>query len=212
MDVGPPAVDPGDFRKVLGCFVTGVTLVATLGPDRVPRGITANSFTSVSLAPPLILVCIARSASSHRVFSEVDRFAVSILGQDQQDLSARFASRLPDKFSNVRWGLTRGGSPVLSDSVAWLDCSKHEAFDAGDHTILVGRVLQFGHSERPALGYYRGRYVAVADQARWGDPRAGDTKAIGAAAAESKAALDRGHYAERSGAGRQSEWDCLSAR
>ena len=71
---------------------------------------------------------------------------------------------------------------------------------------MTGGFFQFGHSERPALGYYRGRYVAVEDQARRGDPRAGDTKAIGAAAAESKAALDRGHYAERSGAGRQSDW------
>jgi flavin reductase (DIM6/NTAB) family NADH-FMN oxidoreductase RutF len=179
MDVARPAVDPGELRKALGCFVTGVTVVATLGPDGVPRGITANSFTSVSLTPPLILICIARSASSHRVFSDVDRFAVSILGQHQQDLSARFASQLRDKFSNICWDLTQGGSPVLSDSVAWLDCSKHEAVDAGDHTILVGRVLQFRHSERPALGYYRGRYVAVADR----DPQGSDAKIIRAAAA-----------------------------
>jgi flavin-dependent trigonelline monooxygenase, reductase component len=181
MDVGPRAVDPGEFRKALGCFVTGVTVVATLGPDRIPRGITANSFTSVSLAPPLILVCIARSASSHRVFSEIDRFSISILGHDQQNLSARFAWRLPDKFLNVRWDLTQGGSPVLAGGVAWPDCSKHEVFDVGDHTILVGRVLQFGHSERPALGYYRGRYVAVADRAEWRDP--GETKPVEAAAA-----------------------------
>jgi flavin-dependent trigonelline monooxygenase, reductase component len=183
MHVAPPAVDPGEFRKALGCFVTGVTVIATLGPDRIPRGTTANSFTSVSLAPPLILVCIAQSAASHRIFSEVDGFAISILGQDQQDLSARFASRLSDKFLNVRWNLTQGGSPVLSGSVAWLDCSKHEAFDAGDHTILVGRVLQFGHSERPVLGYYRGRYVAVADQTGRRDARADETKSVEAVAA-----------------------------
>jgi flavin reductase (DIM6/NTAB) family NADH-FMN oxidoreductase RutF len=84
---------------------------------------------------------------------------------------------------NVRWNLTQGGSPVLSGSVAWLDCSKHEAFDAGDHTILVGRVLQFGHSERPALGYYRGRYVAVADQTGRRDARADETKSVEAVAA-----------------------------
>jgi flavin-dependent trigonelline monooxygenase, reductase component len=156
-------LDVSEFRKALGRFVTGVTVVTTLAPDGAPRGFTANSFTSVSLRPPLILVCIARSAASHNIYESAASFAVSILSQDQQSISSTFASSRPDKFADIDWSLSANGCPIIGSSAAWLDCIKHDMIEAGDHTILIGRVEQFSHSARMPLGYYQGRYVALHD-------------------------------------------------
>jgi flavin reductase (DIM6/NTAB) family NADH-FMN oxidoreductase RutF len=154
-------LDIAEFRKALGAFVTGVTVVTTLSRDGIPRGLTANSFTSVSLQPPLILVCLARTAASHRVFTEAEAFAVSILSKEQRLISSKFASSRSDKFVDVEWHSAVTGSPIIKFSSAWLDCVRHDTIDAGDHTILVGRVEDFGHGPGMPLGYYRGRYVSV---------------------------------------------------
>ena len=112
-------------------------------------------------APLLILVCIARSVVSHGVYESAERIVVNILSQDQREISATFASSLPDSFSNVDWSISANGSPIIRSSTAWLDCIKHDMIEAGDHTILVGYVQRFGHSSRMPLGYYQGRYVAL---------------------------------------------------
>lgn len=152
-------IDVNELRRALGCFVTGVTVVTTVGADGEPRGFTANSFTSVSLDPPLVLVCIGRRAGSFDVFRKARAFAVNILQDDQRDLSANFASSKPDKFASQPWTASKTGSPLLPACSAWLDCEMHEQIEAGDHVILIGRVIDFAHSPRTPLGYYSGSYV-----------------------------------------------------
>lgn len=160
--VAAPAFDVKAFRQALGSFLTGVTVVTTRSASGEMRGFTANSFSSVSLDPPLILVCIAKTASSYPVFSAAETFAVSVLGAAQKDVSALFASKSPEKFAGADWHLGPVGSPVISGAAAWFDCTRHEVVEAGDHVILIGRVEGFGSADVPPLGYCRGAYVDFA--------------------------------------------------
>jgi len=153
------AFDIAGFRRALGAFVTGVTVVTTIQPDGSPRGFTANSFTSVSLDPPLILVCIAKTASSYAVFSQTGHFAVSVLAEDQKAVSGVFASKAADKFAQVAWQTRATGAPVMDGAAASFDCATHQVVDAGDHIILIGRVVDFVHTSSSPLGYCRGAYV-----------------------------------------------------
>ena len=157
--IAEQAFDIAGFRRALGAFVTGVTVVTTIQPDGSPRGFTANAFTSVSLDPPLILVCIAKTASSHAVFSATQRFAVSVLAENQADVSGVFASKAQDKFAQVPWGTRKTGAPVIHDAAASFDCRTHDVVDAGDHIILIGRVVDFVQTNASPLGYCRGAYV-----------------------------------------------------
>ncbi|MDQ0346038.1 alpha/beta fold hydrolase [Ancylobacter vacuolatus] len=156
-----PAFDPKAFRQALGAFLTGVTVVTTRNPAGEMRGFTANSFSSVSLDPPLILVCLAKTASSFPVFSAAENFAVSVLAAGQKDVSALFASKSPDKFAGAPWHLGPAGSPVIAGAAAWFDCTRHEVVEAGDHVILIGHVRGFGAGTEAPLGYCRGAYVDV---------------------------------------------------
>jgi flavin reductase (DIM6/NTAB) family NADH-FMN oxidoreductase RutF len=152
-------IDAMEFRKTLGAFVTGVTVVSTRQQDGTPRGFTANSFTSVSLDPALVLICIGKSAASYPVFSAAAHFSISILAEDQKQVSSLFASKAADKFEQVAWhpGLT--GSPVIDGSAAWFDCETHQVVEAGDHIILIGRVVDFANTTASPLGYGRGAYL-----------------------------------------------------
>jgi flavin reductase (DIM6/NTAB) family NADH-FMN oxidoreductase RutF len=163
--VTPTHTDTRAFRDALGRFATGVTIVTTLAPDGTPDGLTANSFTSVSLDPPLVLFCIARTATSWDAFAGAQAFAVHVLASHQRDLSARFASRVADKFEGIPWERGRGGVPVLAESLATFECAMHATHDAGDHRILIGRVEAFSHqsSEAPLL-YYAGAYASLGRQ------------------------------------------------
>ncbi len=153
-------IDVHDLRRALGTFATGVTVVTTTDADGTPRGFTANSFTSVSLEPPLILVCLAKSAASCPVFKTADAFAVNILSEAQKPVSAVFSSRGADRFDRVRWSTRATGCPIIDGVVAWLDCRMHEVVDAGDHYILIGRVVDYDHTASSPLGYCRGAYVS----------------------------------------------------
>lgn len=155
----PTRPDPAELRQVLGCFVTGVTVVTTLEPGGAPRGFTANSFTSVSLDPPLVLVCVGRKATSHDVFTAGGGFAVNILSHGQQEVSARFASRGADKFAGLAWRPGQGGGALLEGSLAWLDCRLERVIPAGDHSILLGEVLDLGRAPLQPLAWCRGRYL-----------------------------------------------------
>ncbi|WP_042300326.1 flavin reductase family protein [Paraburkholderia kururiensis] len=157
--INEQTIDIAEFRRALGAFVTGVTVVTTIQPDGSPRGFTANSFTSVSLDPPLILVCIAKTASSYPVFSQTRQFAVSVLAEDQKNVSGVFASKAADKFAQVAWRARVTGSPVMEGAAASFDCATHDVVEAGDHIILIGRVLDFVHTPSSPLGYCRGAYV-----------------------------------------------------
>jgi flavin reductase (DIM6/NTAB) family NADH-FMN oxidoreductase RutF len=152
-------MDTLELRRAFGCFVTGVTVVTAIDGGGCPRGFTANSFTSVSLDPPLVLVCIARTAGSYPLFSTTAHFAINILSEAQRPISTRFASKEADKFAQVEWRAGRTGSPLISGTVAWLDCRTEQQIDAGDHLILVGRVLDFQHSTQTPLGFCRGNYL-----------------------------------------------------
>lgn len=151
--------NPLELRRALGCFVTGVTVVTAIDSGGRPRGFTANSFTSVSLDPPLVLVCIARTAGSYPLFSTTPHFAINILSEEQRPISSTFASKEADKFARVRWRSGRTGSPLIAGTVAWLDCRTEQQIDAGDHLILVGRVVDFQHSAQTPLGFCRGNYL-----------------------------------------------------
>ncbi len=146
------------LRDTLGAFATGVTVVSTLDDAGEPWGFTANSFTSVSLDPPLILVCLGRRAESCAVFAQAQGFAVSILSTAQRALSQRFASPRPGKFDTVAWSPQVTGSPVVEGAVGWLDCEREQVLDGGDHIIIIGRVVAFRTTEREPLTYCRGVY------------------------------------------------------
>lgn len=147
------------LRQAFGSFVTGVTVVTTIDTKNRPRGITANSFTSVSMKPPLVLVCVGQSVASYDEFCATDSFAINILSDSQQFLSELFASKAPDKFEKTAWRQERSGSPVLDDGLAWIDCAVHKKIVAGDHSILIGRVLDFGRNHGLPLGFFGGSYV-----------------------------------------------------
>jgi (E)-2-((N-methylformamido)methylene)succinate hydrolase len=152
--------DGAAFRKACGAFLTGVTVVASMQDDGQPRGFTANSFTSVSLDPPLVSVCIARTASSYPIFAAARHFSVNILAETQADISSLFATKSADKFAKTAWRCGPTGSPILSDVAAWFDCRRHDVVEAGDHIILIGEVVGFDHSLANPLGYCRGAHVA----------------------------------------------------
>ena len=147
------------LRQALGTFATGVTVVTTIDAKDKPRGFTANSFTSVSLDPPLVLVCLAKDAATSPVFMNSEYFCVNILAEDQQDIAAVFASQGHDRFENVSWQTALHGSPLLDGALTRFECKRFSTTDAGDHTIIVGEVLDFETSGRSPLVYCSGSYV-----------------------------------------------------
>jgi len=158
------SISPEDrlaLRRALGTFVTGVTVVTTVDCTGKPWGFTANSFTSVSLDPPIVLVCLARTAGSYSVFQAADSFAVNILSGQQRWLASQFASKHTDKFANVAWRSAGNGVPLLDDMTAWLSCSVHDKIEVGDHLILFGRVMEFAQTPRMPLGYFSGSFVSL---------------------------------------------------
>ena len=155
------APDPRALRDAFGCFMTGVTVVTTAEGGR-PLGFTANSFSSVSLEPPLLLVSIANRSGNLAAFTRGLGFAVNILSEAQKDLSARFARPIEDRFEGVFWRKGPVGSPLIAGVSAWFDCTLEQAVPAGDHTILIGRIGGFEAGSAPGLGYYRGAYVTPA--------------------------------------------------
>ena len=148
-----------DFRNALGTFPTGVTIVTTLDKDNKPIGFTANSFTSVSLKPQLILICIDKASFNLGSFSKAESFAVNVLSESQDQISTTFARPVSDRFERIDWESRVTGSPIIKGSAAWFDCSKDNFIDAGDHFILVGRVLAFDSTTKTPLVYLRGNYV-----------------------------------------------------
>lgn len=154
-------IDPRELRNAFGAFMTGVTVVTTCDGDGTPRGFTANSFTSVSLDPPMLLVCLAKTATSRPVFEQATGFAVNVLAESQKDVSNAFAARTGDRFASVDWHQGPAGHPVFDGTAAWFDCDAHQVVDGGDHIILLGHVAGFGNSERNGLGYARGGYFSI---------------------------------------------------
>jgi flavin-dependent trigonelline monooxygenase, reductase component len=147
-----------DYRRTLGAFLTGVTVVTVLDADGRPRGLTANSFTSVSLDPPLVLFCVGGAAASYEAFVKSRGFVVHILGSGQQRLAQTFASKSPRKFEGLVHRPSSTGAPLIEDVHAWLDCTTESVTVAGDHAIVVGRVQDFASREQRPLGFYQGKF------------------------------------------------------
>lgn len=164
--------NPRALRDAFGIFPTGVTVVTANGAGGQPIGYTANSFSSVSLDPPLLLVCLAKTSTNYKAMTSASGFAVNVLAETQKEVSNTFASKSDDRFADVDWQHGPHGSPILGDTAAWFDCSMHEVIDAGDHAILIGRVEAFEAGVANGLGYVRGAYFTPALEARAVDANA----------------------------------------
>ncbi len=147
-----------EFRRVCGAFATGVAVATVTGRDGKPHGLTVNSFTSVSLDPPLVLVCIGHKAATHGPFSSAPAFAVNILDESRRELSDRFASSHPRRFEGVAWRAGQTGAPVLEEALAVLECEAWRKMDAGDHTVFLGLVKRARAREGRPLVYFGGKY------------------------------------------------------
>ena len=148
-----------NLRQALGSFPTGVTVVSCLDKDNNPLGFTANSFTSVSLDPQLISICIDKESFNIDTFSITEHFSVSILSESQQSISTTFATPNEERFKDIDWRSEDTGSPIISNAVAWFDCKTEQVVDAGDHLILIGKIISFDSSPKTPLMYLRGNYV-----------------------------------------------------
>ena len=151
-------IDPRALRDAFGAFPTGVTVVTTRDANGQPIGFTANSFTSVSLDPPMLLVCLARTSRNFGIMTGTKAFAVNILSETQKDVSNTFARPVEDRFAAVSWTDGPGGCPVFEDVAAWFECTMETVLEAGDHVILLGQITAFTNSGRNGLGYARGGY------------------------------------------------------
>ncbi|MGH7005729.1 MAG: flavin reductase family protein [Alphaproteobacteria bacterium] len=156
------SVDPRDFRNALGTFATGVTIVTTMSRDKTPIGLTANSFTSVSLDPPLVLFCLDRRSYSYAHFEQASHFVVNVLAADQKDVSNHFARPSEDKWKDMTLDLCGVGCPAFKGALAVFECETHRIHDGGDHVIVVGKVLSFDYKpDGTPLLYYRGKYSRI---------------------------------------------------
>lgn len=179
-DVATPALDSQLFRRALGQFGTGVTVVTTTHKG-ARYGVTSNSFASVSLEPPLVLWSIKKTSQSYDAFTRAERFAINILSVEQSAISGVFAKSGGDKFAGLDWRPDRGGAPLLAGTAAAFSCRTWATFDGGDHTIIVGEVDDFLHADRDILLFAQGRY-ARAEQ--FVDAARGPVATAGAGAAE----------------------------
>jgi 3-hydroxy-9,10-secoandrosta-1,3,5(10)-triene-9,17-dione monooxygenase reductase component len=158
---GPSTIDPRAFRDVLGCFATGIVLVTGL-PDGEPVGLTCQSFTSLSMDPPLVAFCPSRTSVSWRRIRATGAFGVSVLAERQRALSDLFAQRRDDKFARVDWHHGTTGAPLIDGAVAHLECEVTGVHAGGDHEIVIGRVVDLaGSADGGPLLYFRGRYATL---------------------------------------------------
>ena len=161
LQTAEPIFDSKSFRRALGNFATGVTIMTAQNAQGEKVGVTANSFNSVSLDPPLILWSIDKRSSSYAVFAEATHFAVNILAADQIDLSNQFARSKDDKYANVDFDLGAGQTPVLKGCSAVFECERFNIIEGGDHWIMIGRVVNFQDNGRSPLLYHQGAYSSV---------------------------------------------------
>lgn len=151
------------LKQAWRLFPTGVTLINTRTPDGGVNSMTANSVTSVSLDPPLVLVCVGHQRNTYRYIAQEGRFCINFLSQGQRDLAAYFARDPKERKGNVRasYGYTESGAPVVEGCLASLDCSVEASFEAGDHTIYVGRVTAIQVREGEPLVWYKSSFTRV---------------------------------------------------
>jgi flavin reductase (DIM6/NTAB) family NADH-FMN oxidoreductase RutF len=159
--VSASEIDPSQFRQLLGRFATGVTILTTTAPEGQPLGMTATSLASVSLHPPLISVCVDREAEMHDIILEATEFVVNVLASPQEALARRFSDKHEDRFDGIGYHLSPEGLILLDGVLAHVVCERHARYPAGDHTIVLGRVVGGASNDGHPLLYYRGGYAAL---------------------------------------------------
>ncbi|WP_209010994.1 flavin reductase family protein [Labrenzia sp. PHM005] len=165
-------IDPRELRTAFGRFMTGVTVVTARDKSGKPVGFTANSFTSVSLDPPLLLVCPGKFLSSYEAFATCDRFCVSVLEESQTDVANTFAGFKGDRFAKTDHLLDAHGIPAPRGAIARFSCQTHNAIPAGDHVILIGEVTAFEQTAGAGLGYAEGQFFSLTRERNARDPSA----------------------------------------
>ncbi|MEU6419594.1 flavin reductase family protein [Streptomyces spiralis] len=160
LNPGPSDVlDSAAFRKVLGHFATGVVAITAIDPDSgLPTGLAANSFTSVSLDPPLVGFCVAHTSSSWPRIRNAGQYCINILAEHQEEVCRQLSRKGEEKFQGVGWAPSPGGAPMLDEAVAWLEVTTEDEHLAGDHVIVVARVRQLAAEDRSPLLFFRGGY------------------------------------------------------
>jgi flavin reductase (DIM6/NTAB) family NADH-FMN oxidoreductase RutF len=158
------ALTSEEFRRACSRFATGVTIASVTDAAGTPHGLTVSSFTSVSLAPPLVLVCIGHQVTMIESFRAATHFGISVLSERQQDLSESFARKGHDRFNGVRWYRGRSGVPLLEGALAAIECRVYQRFLSGDHDILVGLMLHAEVAEGDPLIYFASRYRGLASE------------------------------------------------
>ncbi len=152
------AMDAREFRNVMGHFATGVAVITTKDLSGIPFGLTVNSFTSLSLDPPLVIVCVDKTVDCYTCFDESKVFAVNVLSEEQEELSRRFATKGIEKFEGLKWRMGEHASPLLDGVVATIECKVTRSYEGGDHTIFLGEILNAtAKGDRPLL-FFKGNY------------------------------------------------------
>ncbi len=166
----PPEISPLDarhFRRACSRFASGITIVTVVGSDGVPHGMTASSFSSVSLNPPLILVCVGSGTKLIDIFREASHFGVNILSEAQRSLSQQFAGSGYDRFAGVTWRAGLGGAPLFPDVLGTIECERYEIVSAGDHDILIGKAMQADYREGEPLVHFGSQYRGLEPSPGW---------------------------------------------
>jgi flavin reductase (DIM6/NTAB) family NADH-FMN oxidoreductase RutF len=158
----PGAVSSEVFRRACGRFATGVAVAGANDANGVPHGLTVNSFTSVSLDPPLILICLGHAVAAIDVFRRSRHFGLSILRENQRELSERFAQRLDDRFESLAWHLGETGVPLLDSVLATIECETRRVVAAGDHDIFIGEMVRATAHDGEPLLYFASEYGRLA--------------------------------------------------
>ncbi|WP_340314920.1 flavin reductase family protein [Rhizorhabdus argentea] len=153
-----PTIDIKEFRKALGAFATGVTIITTRDADGVDRGLTVNSFNSLSLDPPMVLWSLSKTSSAHGAFAKAAHWAVHVLANEQEELGVRFASKREDRFDGLPIERSESGIPLLLGCSARFECRKSFQYDGGDHVLFVGEVTDFQHERRTPLVFHGGTF------------------------------------------------------
>lgn len=156
-------IDLQELRRVMGHFATGVTVVTTKDGEDTPFGLTANAFASLSLNPPLALVCVDKAAQCYSCFEGSKIFAINVLGEGQEEISRRFATKGAQKFNGIPWHKSESGLALLDGAIGHIECKVVHTYDGGDHTIYVGEVLRVKTTGERPLIFFKGKYTRLPD-------------------------------------------------
>jgi len=150
-----------DLKKLFSQFTSGINVIASINDMGDPEGFTANAFSSVSLKPPIILICVDKTNENYDLFYKCKYFSVNILNKNQQNLSNIFASKSPKKFEGIPWKKENLNVPILEGSIAWLECENYDQIIIGDHMVLFGKIKNYKINKGSPLVYFRGNYVNI---------------------------------------------------